>query len=152
MSDDTVRRRRASGDFRLPMRAVEAIAWFTPEGERTWVPGWDPSWPADRSERPGTVFTTTDGEGTGTIWTVLGIDRDDAVARYGRVTPGRHAGTVQVACMDTGVDCLVTVRYDLTALPGAPVDVLAPYADAPFATMLEQWRTAVADCARATPA
>jgi hypothetical protein len=82
-----------------------AIALFTPEGERAWIPGWDPHHHSD------TVFTTH-----GTIWVVLPTGEPHTV-RYARVTPGRHAGTVEVRCEGDGT---ATVTYDLTPLaPGA---------------------------------
>lgn len=142
----TARRRTVDGSFRLPMRATRAIGWFTPEGERAWVPGWHPSHPGGRSERAGTVFTT-EHDGTPTTWTVLHLDRVAAEARYSRVTPARHAGTVAVRCTDDGPGCVVTVAYDLTALHGAPADILSPYRRAAFDAMLEQWRRAVTSAA-----
>jgi hypothetical protein len=52
-------RSRPSGSFELDLRASVAIDLFTPEGERDWVPGWDPAYPDGRaSEEPGTVFST----------------------------------------------------------------------------------------------
>jgi hypothetical protein len=56
-------RRRASGSFELPIPASAGIGFFTPEGERRWVPGWDPAYPSgEPSETPGTVFITEHGD------------------------------------------------------------------------------------------
>ncbi len=55
-------RRTVSGEFDLAVSAAEAIEFFTPEGERAWVPGWTPVYPSgESSETPGTVFTTDAG-------------------------------------------------------------------------------------------
>jgi hypothetical protein len=91
--------------IKVPLPPDQAIRLFTPEGERAWVPGWDPHHHSD------TVFTTHE-----TIWVVLETG-DAHTVRYARVTPGRHAGTVEVRCRDDGT---ATVTYELTALaPGA---------------------------------
>ena len=52
-------RQQSSGEFSVSLPLADAIACFTPEGERTWVPGWDPSYAARQmSESPGPVFIT----------------------------------------------------------------------------------------------
>lgn len=114
-------RRSDSGDFRVALRVSEAMDMFPPEGERSWVPGWDPSYAGGvSSESAGTVFTTNVG-GVNTIWLIVDLDRVRCVATCARVTPGHHAGTVHVACAnaESGV-CVVSVTYDMSALP-API-------------------------------
>ncbi len=99
-SEVTEVKRVVSGKFELPVSAAEAIHFFTPEGERAWVPGWNPVYPAgEASELPGTVFTT-DAHGVETIWVVQKINRNDYSSAYSRVTPGHYAGTVKVQCED----------------------------------------------------
>ena len=136
-------RLRSSGTFLLPVPAPTALPMFTPEGEREWVPGWDPHWPGGRPDHePGSVWTTATTESS-TVWVVERVDTEACTARYARVTPGTHAGTVQVRCREAEGGCEVQVDYDLTALPGAPADVLAPYEEEAFDAMLDQWRRAV---------
>lgn len=133
-------RRVVSGEVQLPLRATEAIGLFTPEGERDWVPGWNPVYSgAETSEAPGTVFTTAVG-GVETVWLILEIDRARGSASYSRVTPGSHAGTVRVSCTDTDTGgCKVCVTYDVSALPGVDPKVLDAFDDAEFEAMLDEW-------------
>ena len=137
-------RQQASGSFDLPVATGEAMWLFTPEGERQWVPGWDPQYPAGNPEEtPGTVFVTS-SEGVETIWVILALDRAEHAVTYARVTPGRHAGTVTVGCAEERPGhCTVTVRYDLTALPGAAADALDAYRPERFAEMIGAWEEAV---------
>jgi len=137
------RRRQATGGFELPLAAAEAISVFTPEGERAWVPGWEPRYPAGRSsEQAGTVFTTK-AHGTETVWVIIEIDRAAGRAGYVRITRGVHAGTVRVACVDAGPDrCAVAVSYDLTALDDGD-GALDEYRPETFAETMKAWRTAI---------
>ena len=137
-------RRRATGAFALPISATEAIGCFTPEGEKDWAPGWDPSYPEGTpSETPGTVFITSHGE-QDTIWTIHHIDRERCTSAYSRHSIGKWAGTVQVRCDDQGPQgCVVTVDYDTTALPGADPKILHHFDDAAYKEMMDEWATRV---------
>jgi hypothetical protein len=132
------RRQQTSGDFELPLPAAEAMWLFTPEGEREWVPDWEPRYPTGQpSEEPGTVFRTN-ADGVTTVWVILELDRAGHRASYARVTPGVHAGTVSVECTDTRPGhCRVTIGYDLTTL--GDVATLDPYRPEAFATMMHSW-------------
>lgn len=127
------------------MSAKAAIGFFTPEGERQWVLGWNPVYPGgEPSETPGTVFTTDSG-GVDTIWLVHEIDRARCRAAYVRVTPGHHAGTVRVSCGDGPTDgwCTVDVTYEMSLLPGGDPSVMDAYDNGPFKAMLDEWATEV---------
>lgn len=139
-------RMRSSGQFVVGLPATEAIDLFTPEGERAWVPGWDPAYPAGRpGEDSGTVFVTNSGD-VETTWVVLKIDRRGATAAYARTTPGHHAGTVRVACADTAIGLsTVMVTYDMTLLGDDPGELDA-HAEPNFEAMMKEWADAVAAC------
>lgn len=134
----------AEGRLELPLPAAEALWLFTPEGERAWVEGWDPTYPAgEPGESSGTVFVT-EGHEAATTWVVIEIDRREHAAAYARVTPGHHSGLVRVRCEDLRPGyCRVIVEYDLTALAGSSESVLDPYRPAPFAEMIESWTAAI---------
>ena len=138
-------RRRASGSFELPIPASAGIGFFTPEGERRWVPGWDPAYPSgEPSETPGTVFITEHGD-TETFWVIEKIDREAHTSAYSRTTPGRHAGAVRVRCEDRPAGhCLVSVEYDMTALTPGHADELDEINDEHFEAMMKVWATRVA--------
>jgi hypothetical protein len=129
-----------SGSFELALAAPVAMGLFTPEGERDWVPGWDPAYPAgEPSESPGTVFTTQSG-GAITTWLIIRLDRDGGSAAYARLTPGLHAGSVHVQVTRlTDDSCRVEVRYDMTRVADAPGDALEPYRPERFHLLLQEW-------------
>jgi hypothetical protein len=137
-------RRTATGQFELPIPAVDAIGYFTPEGERTWVPGWEPHYPdGEASETDGTVFVTSHGD-TDTVWVIDNIDRTAGTSAYSRLTIGHHAGTVKVHCVDQADGrCQVTVSYDMTSLNPHRPEMLDAYDEASFTTMMNEWATGV---------
>jgi hypothetical protein len=144
-------RLHSSGQFVVARPAAQAIDLFTPEGERVWAPGWDPTYPAGRpSEDPGTVFVTDSG-GIETTWVVMEVDRQRATAAYVRTTPGRHAGIVRVACVDAeDGHCTATVTYDMTLL-GDDASALDAYAERNFERMMQEWSSAIAAVHRTPP-
>jgi hypothetical protein len=134
----------SSGQFTLGIPASEALRHFTPEGERAWVPGWNPIYATSMpTDTPGTVFTTSSAE-VDTIWVIQYIDNYNGVATYARVTPRHHAGIVTVNCTNNGAGgCEVTVSYDMSLVPGSNPDALAAYEEEPFHEMLSGWCEAV---------
>jgi hypothetical protein len=114
----------------VPLPPNQAMRLFTARGERDWVDGWEPHFPAGEptEEDEGTVFiTTTDGRPT--FWVVAG--RSSRSVRYGRVTPGLHAGTVEVRGRRSNAGWTeADITYDLTALTpdgAAALDRLAAH-------------------------
>lgn len=121
----------------------EAIApLLTPEGERLWVPDWDPELltPAARVPEVGGVFVTGSGPER-TFWTVVGVA--DRELRYARVTPGSRVGVVDIALTPDGGDPPVTsvrVRYSYLALGQGGERALAELSQERFAAAIEGWR------------
>ena len=122
-----------TGTITVPLPPDQAIALFTPEGERAWVPHWDPQHHSD------TVFTTHHA----TTW--IALDAGPEAVRYARVRPGHHAGTVEVSCRAEGTGTAATVTYDLTPLTDGALDDFGAGYDA----MLAEWeRRIAAACSR----
>jgi hypothetical protein len=131
------------GTVRVPLPPEQAFGLFTPAGEREWVPGWEPRFPAGDDPSPGTIFLTHEQ----TIWVVA--DRAPSSVRYARVTPGVHAGTVEVRCEPAGTGTLAHVSYDLTNLGDlATLDRFA----ADFEGMLAEWERLIGSALEARAA
>lgn len=131
-----------SGSFDLPLPLARAFPLFTAEGERGWVPGWEPSYlhPALPSNERGTVFRTHHGDEE-TIWIVLRHEPSRGIAEYARFTPGSRLGTVCVECEDIGASLTrVSVTYSLTALSDAGRRALGAMDPASYEGMLAEWR------------
>ena len=122
---------KLQGHLHVPLAPDDAIALFTAEGERAGVPGWDPH------EYGDAVFTTRDDQ---TFWVT--VDEEPRRRRYARVSPGNHAGTVEVRCEPDGEHTRAHVTYDLTALSPDALDGFEDGYDA----MLAQWERLIDGC------
>jgi hypothetical protein len=135
---------RATHTIAVALAPEPAMELFTARGERTWVPGWAPEFPAGEpaDEVEGTVFVTTAHERM-TYWVVAA--RSDRSVRYARVTPGVSAGTVEVRQRDaTSARTTFDVTYDLTALSAEGAHELEAFA-AGYATHIGDWERAIAE-------
>lgn len=130
----------------VPIEPAEALPLFTPEGERAWVPGWDPEpvhAPAGSLSREGAVFRTTHG-GEETVWLVQRVDASEGAADYVRITPGNRLGTVHVRCAaDGNGGSIVEIGYRLTALSPAGADALDAITPEVFEADIRGWQEAI---------
>jgi hypothetical protein len=138
MTSDSARRVEKHGRFALRGSLTDVVPLFTAEGERRWVPGWEPRFPLfDHVHERGEVWTTAAAAGT-TIW-LTANRRPDGVL-LARVTPDVAAGLVEVTCRqgsDGTVD--VEVSYDVTALSDRGRDAVTHLRDG-FDDMLATWQ------------
>jgi hypothetical protein len=138
------RRIVCSASFVLPVAPDAAFAFFEPEGERAWAPGWSPRYlfPGDGRAEQGMVFTTGEG-GDETLWLMTSHDIIRHRVEYVRVTPGSRIGLVGVACEPHGATATeVTVRYTLTALGEAGNRQLDEFA-AGYDAYIDSWRDGI---------
>lgn len=130
------------GIVHLDLTVAEAMPHFTPEGERAWVPEWDPQ-PIHDVEgslsREGAVFRTA-AKGEETLWITLRVDLGGGAADYVRITPGNRLGTVHVRCRPAAAGVDVEVTYRLTSLSPAGEAVLQGMTEAALTAELVEWR------------
>jgi hypothetical protein len=132
--------------FTVPRAMPGALELFTPEGERAWAPGWDPTWlwPRDGATGVGMVFTTDHG-GEHTIWTMTRYEPEEGRVQYVRTTPGSRLGIVTVECSAAdAMSTRVEVSYAITALAEAGNRMLDELDEAAFAGFIDSWKEAIA--------
>jgi hypothetical protein len=137
-----VDRFRETATIAVALPADEAMSLFTARGERRWVDGWNPEFPAGEpdDEEEGTIFVTT-ASGLPTYWVVAA--RGTGRVLYARVTPELHAGTVEVC--ERGSDTSRTqidVTYDLSALTPEGATELERFASG-YQAEIRGWQDAI---------
>lgn len=135
----------------LDLPPGRALAFFEPEGERAWAPGWAPEYlhPRDGTTVAGMVFTTGHG-GEHTIWTMTRHDPRAGVVEYQRVTPGSRTGRVTVSCEPADENrTRVTATYEMTALSEDGNARLAEMDEVRYRAYIDSWAEAIAAVATA---
>ncbi len=138
MTEEQAGRVVLTGVVPVSLPSEQAIELFTPEGERSWVPGWHPTYPdpetADDTE-VGVAWQTQRNEGTVT-WVVA--DRQPTRRRYVFVLPDVVAGCVTVECVARTGGSLANVEYDVTALNSEGLAYLRTLGDG-FESEMQNW-------------
>lgn len=87
------------GRVLVAAEVADVFPLFSPEGEKLWVPGWDPEFldPPEPGWERGQIFRTREETGEA-VWIVTRLDRAEHRAEYHRVEPGRYVARVTVDC------------------------------------------------------
>ena len=134
-----------SGEFDLACSADEAFPLFSPEGERSWVSGWNPlpMFPRSIPFTRDTVFRQGEGDEEA-IWTIVDVDLESHRAEYVRVAPASHAAhiTVKVAPISQ-VKSHVTVTYAVTAFGSRSSYVIEAFSESAYADKMRDWQRCI---------
>jgi hypothetical protein len=131
--------------FVLPLELPEAVALFTPEGERAWAEEWDPIYlaPHDGRTQEGMVFTTAAG-GEATVWLMTRYAPAAGELEYVRATPGSRIAVVKVRCTAEGdARTRVSVTYTITGLCEAGNEYVRQMSAQRFADYIDSWPAAI---------
>jgi len=137
-----------TGSFDLPCDADTAFPFFSPEGEREWVQGWDPRpvFPSKIEFARDTVFREGRGDEEAT-WTILDTDWQAHRAEYVRVAPHSHAAhiVVKVEALSGGRSKVV-VSYSITAFGKSPEGLVAAFSEEAYAAKMRDWQQRISAC------
>jgi hypothetical protein len=136
-----------TGAITVEAPLAQAFQFFTPEGERAWVEGWEPEYLYRQGGEcgTGTVFRTRHGNEE-TFWLVLDYDPVGGHAAYARLTPGSRLGTVTIAA--AALDAATTrvmVGYELTSISAEGSALLTALTEEAYAEMLADWERRVGE-------
>jgi hypothetical protein len=112
------RERTLRGRLEVSAAIDETFPLFSPEGERLWVPGWDPEilCPREGVWVEGQLFRTREEQGEA-VWLITRLDRAHHHVEYHRVEPGRYVARVDVRCWATmDGDTEVSTSYEYVGL------------------------------------
>ncbi len=134
------------GSFELPCSPEDAFPLFSPEGERGWVPGWDPQpvFPATIAFARDTVFREGKGDQEAT-WTIVDADCQTHRAEYIRLAPASHAAHIVVKVEPLGQESSsVTVTYTVTAFGEHARSLLENFSAEAYAEKMQNWQRWIA--------
>jgi len=138
----TARSIKLSGTFTLPMSPETVFEFFSPLGEKKWVPGWDPELihPPGVSWERGLIFRTHEERGEA-VWVVTALDRDVHAVEYYRVEAGRYVGHVEVRCTDSaGSRTDVRVTYTFVGLSDVGNQDIAAMSPRAYEEKMRRWQ------------
>lgn len=120
----------------------EVFPLFSPEGERLWVPGWDPELlhPPDTEWAQGQIFRTQEENGEA-VWIVTRLDRGSHEAEYHRVEPGRYVARVRVRCRprSNGAGTDTSIAYSFVGLSEAGNRDVDAMSEEEFDAKMARW-------------
>lgn len=135
-----------TGTLTVDAPPEHAFQLFTAPGERLWIDDWDPAILSGGDGREKDSVWVTEVGGDTAYWVVVDYDAASLHARYARIAPATHAGTVEVIArpgVSGGTE--VEVTYNLTALTDAGNRKLAALDTDAFAGMLAEWERMIRD-------
>ena len=135
------------GSFELDTSADIALQFFTPEGERAWVKGWDPKpvYPAQAAVvfKANSVFRVDQNEES-SLWTIVEADLKRHFAEYIYVVEGERLSRVQVQIVPLGEQhCRVRVHYVHTATSEKGLRFIAAVTKEAYAQKMRDWQRMV---------
>jgi hypothetical protein len=140
------------GSFELDTSADKALLFFTPEGERAWVKGWDPKpvYPPQAA----VVFQTNsvfriDQDEERSLWTIVEADLHQHIAEYIYVVEGQRLSRVRVQIEPLGeLHCRVRVHYVHTATSEKGLQFVASVTESFYAQNMRDWQRMVSAAIR----
>lgn len=129
--------------FRLDAPLARVMPLFTAEGERSWVPGWEPVILSGNVER-GSAFVTRGHTGIETTWIVTDYRPAEGRVSYARLAQGSNIGLVDVICTEAeDGGTVVSVRYTLTGVSEQGRAFVREFLEPErYARTIEEWRVA----------
>ena len=134
-----------TGVVGMALSAAQAFPLFSAEGERRWVPGWNPRYvhPVESGAGEGAVFQTTrKGAGTAT-WVQTRHEPATGLASFVYVLPDHHAAMVDVGVSADGESrSRASVTYRMTSLSSDGDDFVRAFGEA-FEDYMAHWAQAI---------
>lgn len=140
------------GLFELDASGDRALPFFTPEGERAWVKGWDPKpvYPRQATVvfQVNSVFRVDQDEER-SLWTIVEADSREHVAEYIYVVEGERLSRVRVQIEPLSErHCRVHVRYVHTATSEKGLYFVASVTEESYAQKMRDWQRMVSAAIR----
>jgi hypothetical protein len=130
--------------FEVYVPVAELFPLFSPEGEKSWVPGWNYENVMGTCElREDYVFLTKKhAHGTeDAIWIVKRYDPQSHFVQYYKIEPETKIGVITVKCMElNAARTEVQVTYKYMALSEGGEKFLSEFSESVYEKFIGEWR------------
>ena len=143
----TSKRAVRSGTVHVRLPLDDAFQLFTPLGERSWAPGWDPRivFPSGGMPERDLVFTVTHGHGGEAVWIVDACDLASHTIEYLYVLPDRTTCRIRVQCKPEEPRLTrANVTYTMTGLSEEGNRIVDELSAEAFAHRMRHWEEQIA--------
>ena len=130
------------GSFKIDYPPKKALRLFSAEGEKYWIPGWDPKILKGDGYHRDDVFINM-GPGGNSTYVVIDYNDKKYHALYAKVTPDISAGTVEISLTPQSHGSLVEVGYNFTSLSDEGAVSLSKLTDEAFAQQMISWKNGI---------
>jgi len=131
-----------TGEISVGGAVDHVFSLFSPDGEKLWVPQWDPEFlhPPGITWERGLVFRTKEEHGDA-IWIVTMLDRSHHRVEYHRVEPSRYVARVEVSCRPiSATQTQVQTSYQFIGLSDAGNSEIAAMTDTEYRMKMARWQ------------
>lgn len=133
--------------FEIACPVADLFPLFSPEGEKSWVPGWDYENVMGTTElSEDYIFLTRrhDHGTTGAIWIVKRYDPRSHFIQFYKIEPQDKIGVVAVKCTDLGAEITeVRVTYTYMALSETGERFVSGFSADAYQKFIGEWRAAL---------
>jgi hypothetical protein len=133
---------RLTGEFTVGGSVEFIFSLFSPLGEKSWVPQWDPELlhPEGATWERGLVFRTKEERGDA-IWIVSLLDRPGHRVEYHRVESDRYVARVEVCCRAlSAAETEVQTTYEFIGLSKEGNEQIATMTEDDYKAKMTRWQ------------
>jgi len=130
--------------FEMAHPVVELFPLFSPEGEKSWAPGWDYENVMGTTELSEDYVFLTKSHDHGTtdaIWIVKKYDPKSHFVQFYRIEPQDKIGVVTVKCTELESErTRVQVTYTYTALSATGEQFVSGFSEVVYEEFIGEWQ------------
>ena len=135
--------------FEMAVPIAELFPLFSPEGEKSWAPGWDYEnvmGTTELSEDYAFLTKSHDHETTDAIWIVKKYDPKSHFIQFYRIEPEDKIGVVTVKCTELEAEKTeVRVTYKYIALSATGELFVSKFSERAYEEFIGKWQTLLAN-------
>ena len=135
--------------FEMQVPVAELFPLFSPEGEKSWVPGWayeNVMGTCELSEDYVFLTKKHDHETANAIWIVKKYDPRSHFVQYYKIEPEFKIGVVTVTCVELGAARTeVQVTYKYMALSEDGEKFISEFSESVYERFIGDWRKLLTD-------